>query len=121
VPGVPFATMTEEIHLRVLRILESNPEITQREMAARLGVSLGKANYCLKALADKGWIKAKNFKNNNHKAAYAYLLTPRGIEEKTRITLAFLKRKMAEYEILKEEIEQLHQEVSDAVSAQRVE
>jgi EPS-associated MarR family transcriptional regulator len=113
--------MSEEIHLRVLRILESNPEITQREMAERLGVSLGKANYCLKALADKGWIKAKNFTNNNHKAAYAYLLTPRGIEEKTRITLAFLKRKITEYESLKEEIEQLHKEVADAAVAERAE
>jgi EPS-associated MarR family transcriptional regulator len=111
--------MQEETHLSVLRILESNPEITQRELAAQLGVSLGKVNYCLKALIDKGWIKAKNFKNNNHKAAYAYLLTPHGIEQKTRITLAFLKRKKAEYEFLKKEIEQLHKEVSDTLITQR--
>lgn len=113
--------MQEETHLRVLRILESNPEITQRELAARLGVSLGKVNYCLKALIDKGWIKANNFKNNHQKAAYAYLLTPRGIDAKSRITLAFLKRKIAEYEILRDEIEQLHKEVADAESARQTE
>lgn len=110
--------MSEEIHLRVLRILESNPEITQRELAAQLGISLGKVNYCLKALIDKGWIKANNFKNNNNKAAYTYLLTPRGIDEKARITLAFLKRKMAEYEILQQEIAQLHKELADAAVAE---
>ena len=75
----------QEIQLKVLRSLEENPEITQRELAAELGVSLGKTNYCLKALIEKGWVKANNFKNSNNKAAYAYLLTPRGLEEKARI------------------------------------
>ena len=106
--------MSEEIHLQVLRIIESNPEITQRELAESLGVSLGKTNYCLKALIDKGWLKANNFKNSNNKLAYAYVLTPTGIEEKANITVLFLKRKLWEFEALKEEIEQLRREVGEA-------
>lgn len=104
--------MDQEIHLKVLRHLEQNPQITQRELAAHLGVSLGKANYCVKALIDKGFIKARNFKNSNHKRAYLYLLTPQGIEAKARISLAFLRRKMDEYEQLKKEIAQLEREVN---------
>ena len=100
----------QEIHLKVLRHLEDDPEITQRELAKELGVSLGKVNYCLKALIDKGLIKAGNFKNSNNKSAYLYILTPKGIEEKSRITLHFLKRKIEEYEQLQVEIEQLRRE-----------
>jgi EPS-associated MarR family transcriptional regulator len=102
----------QEIHLKVLREIEGNPEITQRELAQQLGVSLGKVNYCLRALIDRGWVKARNFKNSNNKAAYAYLLTPRGIEEKAQITVRFLKRRMEDYELLKREIEQLEREVN---------
>jgi EPS-associated MarR family transcriptional regulator len=102
---------TQEIHLKVLRHLEANPEITQRELAQELGISLGKANYCMKALIQKGWVKANNFKNNKNKAAYAYLLTPKGIEHKAQITVRYLKSKLAEYEALKTEIEQLKAEV----------
>lgn len=102
---------TSETHLRVLRRIEANPEITQRELAQELGVSLGKVNYCLKALIQKGWVKANNFKNSNHKAAYAYLLTPRGIERKAQITRDFLRRKLAEYSDLRAEIDQLKLEV----------
>lgn len=105
--------VNEDTHLQVLRILESQPRITQRELADELGVSLGKANYCLRALLDKGWVKARNFKNNNNKWSYAYLLTPKGIEQKTRITASFLKRKMAEYEALRKEIEWLKCEIED--------
>ena len=83
----------QEIHLKVLRHLEGHPDVTQRELARYLGVSLGKVNYCLKALIDRGWIKANNFKNSNNKAAYAYLLTPRGIEGKTQITIRFSDRR----------------------------
>ena len=101
----------QEIHLKVLRHLENDPEITQRELAKKLGISLGKANYCLKALIDKGLIKAGNFKNSNNKSAYIYLLTPRGIEEKSRITLHFLSRKIEEYEILRKEIDELQREI----------
>jgi len=86
--------------------------VTQRELASELGVSLGKANYCLKALMDKGFIKARNFHNSNNKRAYLYKLTPTGIEAKARISVAFLRRKMDEYEHLKEEIEQLQTEVN---------
>jgi len=97
--------------LKVLRHLEGHPDVTQRELARLLGVSLGKVNYCLKALIDRGWIKANNFKNSNNKAAYAYLLTPRGMEQKAQITLRFFKQKIEEYELLKREIEELEQEV----------
>jgi len=101
----------QEIHLKVLRHLENDPEITQRALARELGISLGKANYCLKALIDKGLVKAGNFKNSNNKSAYLYLLTPKGIEEKSRITIHFLKRKIGEYENLRLEINELQQEI----------
>ena len=101
----------QEIHLKVLRHLENDPEITQRELAKKLGISLGKANYCLKALIDKGLIKAGNFKNSNNKSAYFYLLTPKGFEEKARITFHFLSRKIEEYEILRKEIDELQREI----------
>ena len=109
----PSLSVHEDTHFRVLRVLETNPSITQRELADELGVSLGKANYCLKALLDKGWVKARNFKNNKNKWSYSYLLTPKGIEEKTRITARFLKRKLVEYESLKQEIESLQSEMED--------
>ena len=103
---------TQEAHLKVLRHIETNPEVTQRELALELGISLGKANYCLKALIDKGFIKAKNFRNSNRKRAYLYKLTPSGIDAKARISVAFLRRKMHEYEQLKTEIEQLKDELN---------
>ena len=104
---------TNETHLKVLRSIEENPEITQRELAQELGVSLGKVNYCLKALIDRGWIKVNNFKNSSNKTSYVYLLTPFGIEEKARITVRFLKQRMREYEELKREIKQLKREVKN--------
>lgn len=103
---------TTETHLKVLRAIEDNPEITQRELAQDLGVSLGKINYCLKALIQKGWVKANNFKNSKNKSAYAYLLTPKGIERKAQITTRYLRRKLEEYEHLKQEIKQLKSEVN---------
>jgi EPS-associated MarR family transcriptional regulator len=103
---------TQEIHLKVLRHLEENPEVSQRELAELLGVSLGKTNYCLKALINKGLVKAKNFKNNANKRAYLYILTPKGIETKTKISLQFLKRKIIEYEALNKEIQQLKSELT---------
>jgi len=102
--------MSQDAHYRVLKALESNPQLSQRELAQQLGISLGKTNYCLKALIDKGWIKAKNFKNSGNKLAYAYLLTPKGIDEKARLTLNFLERKRQEYETLRLEIEALTKE-----------
>ena len=103
---------TQETHLKVLRHLEDNPDVTQRELAVALGISLGKTNYCLNALINKGLIKAKNFKNNDNKRAYLYILTPKGIETKTKISIKFLKRKIQEYEALSQEIEQLKTELN---------
>jgi EPS-associated MarR family transcriptional regulator len=103
--------MTEDSHYKLLKLLERNPQASQRELAAELGVSLGKVNYCLKALIDKGHVKARNFKNADNKAAYLYLLTPKGIRAKARITSAYLQRKLGEYESLRAEIEELQAEV----------
>ncbi len=102
--------LTDEYRSKILRILEQDPAISQRDLARQLGVSLGKANYCLQALIEKGWIKANNFKNSNNKNAYMYLLTRRGIAEKTRVTTRFLERKVAEFEALQREIEILRRE-----------
>jgi EPS-associated MarR family transcriptional regulator len=100
----------QEAHFRVLRLLEVNPQMKQRELAAAAGVSLGKTNYCINALLEKGLIKVQNFKSNKHKLVYAYLLTPAGIAEKADLTQRFLQRKMEEYESLRTEIELLKQE-----------
>jgi EPS-associated MarR family transcriptional regulator len=101
----------QETHLKVLRHLEDHPDVTQRELASELGISLGKVNYCLKTLINKGMVKAKNFKNSNNKRAYLYILTPEGIETKAKISVKFLRRKINEYEALKLEIEQLKTEL----------
>lgn len=106
--------MDHETNLKLLRYLEAHPQVSQRELAEHLGVSLGKANYCLKALIEKGLVKARNFKNNDNKRQFLYLLTPSGVEAKARITVSFLRRKMQEYEELKSEITQLQQEVDDS-------
>lgn len=106
----PADTLQDESLLRVMRTLEANPNLSQRELAERLDISLGKTNYCLKALLDKGLIKMQNFRNSRNKLAYAYLLTPAGVAAKTALTARFLKRKMAEYEALKQEIEELKRE-----------
>jgi EPS-associated MarR family transcriptional regulator len=95
------------MHYKLLRLLETHPGMSQREAARALGISLGKLNYCVQALIYKGWIKAAHFKNNRNKKAYMYLLTPRGIEEKSRLTVRFLQIKMREYETLRAEIEQM--------------
>lgn len=108
----------EENHLKVLRLLEANPHMNQRDLADALGVSLGKTNYCLRALLDKGFIKVQSFRRSEKKLAYAYLLTPTGLSEKAGLTVRFLERKLKEYENLKVEIESLKSEVNrvDAVS-----
>ena len=93
-------------HFNVLRKIKSKPKSTQRELAEELGFSLGKLNYCLKALNNKGLIKMKNFKKNPNKMNYIYVLTPKGIAEKTALTLNFMKRKMNEYDELKKEIKE---------------
>ncbi len=107
------AFVYQEAHFRVLRLLEGNPQMNQRDLAAAAGVSLGKTNYCINALLDKGLIKVQNFRSSKRKLAYAYLLTPAGIVEKAALTQRFLKRKMEEYELLKTEIELLKHEASD--------
>jgi EPS-associated MarR family transcriptional regulator len=100
----------EESHLKVLRLLESDPGLSQRDLSQALGISLGKTNYCMRALLDKGLIKMQNFRNSENKLGYAYLLTPAGIAAKADLTRNFLKIKMREYEALKREIEQLQSE-----------
>ena len=90
----------------VLRKVSKNPETTQREMASDLGFSLGKLNYCLKALKKKGLVKITNFKKNPNKLNYIYILTPKGISEKTKLTINFMKRKMKEYDELKKELDE---------------
>jgi len=113
-PATEKNPMSEERQLDALRLLETNPEMTQRELAEALGVSLGAANYCLKALVEKGWVKLENFQNNPNKLGYLYLLTPMGMAAKTTLTARFLRRKLAEYEALKAEIEQLQSEVEQS-------
>ncbi len=98
---------SEDAHFRVLWLLEQNPELSQRDVAEAFGVSLGAANYVLRALVEKGQLKIQNFRASNNKLRYAYILTPSGIEVKARLTVGFLKRKRAEYEALKTEIEDL--------------
>jgi EPS-associated MarR family transcriptional regulator len=103
--------LTDEYRYKILKLVESNPSISQRELAEQLGISLGKANFCLKALINVGLLKVTNFRNNKNKLAYMYLLTPTGIEEKASITLRFLKFKIHEYEMLQSEILSLRKEV----------
>ena len=99
-----------DIHYKLMRLLQANPEMSQRDLARELGISLGRVNYCLRALIKKGWIKATNFTNSQNKAAYMYLLTPRGIEQKARLTVKFLQLKLREYEALREEISLIRRE-----------
>ena len=101
----------QELEYRALKILEQQPDLTQRQLSEELGVSLGKTNYVLKSLIDVGWVKLDNFQKSDNKWGYAYLLTPMGVTEKAAITLRFLKRKKQEYDDLQIEIAQLQKEV----------
>ena len=105
--------LEHEVVLRILRMLNKSPEMTQRELSARLGVSLGKVNFLINAMIQRDFVKIESFKTSTNKNAYLYYLTPRGIEEKARTTCFFLKRKMKEYELLEEEIRQLREEVQE--------
>ncbi len=109
--SVPEMMLSEETHYQILKALEANPELSQRALSRILGVSLGKVNYCLRALVDKGLVKAENFRNQGKKSVYGYLLTPKGLKSKAEITLAFLRRKQLEVEHLQQEIEGLRREV----------
>jgi len=99
--------MPTETYLKILKHIEANPRVSQRQLAQKLGVSVGKINYCVQALITKGWVKAGNFKRSPNKMSYLYLLTPAGIDQKAKLTASFLKRKIAEHEIITIEIEQL--------------
>ena len=101
----------EEFRLKVPRELEANPELSQRQLAQELGVSLGGVNYALKALIERGFVKADNFRKSGSKVAYLYVLTPKGLAEKSSLATAFLGRKLEEYEVLRQEIEALKGEV----------
>ena len=105
--------LQEDTHFRVLALLERNPDISQRDLAKALGISLGGVNYSLRALVEKGMVKAQNFSSSDKKLAYAYILTPKGLAEKSMLTARFLKRKMDEYEALKFEIESLQLSIRD--------
>lgn len=104
--------MQDEITYKLLKTIENEPHLSQREIARKMGVSLGKTNYCLKALLDKGYIKVRNFYKNKKKKAYIYILTPNGMEEKAQVTYRFLQRKINEYESIKAEIESLKTEAA---------
>ncbi len=110
------ANLQEDTYFRVMRILQENPDLTQRELAEKLGISVGGLNYCLKALIRKGLVKMKNFTNSKNKFGYVYVLTPNGVMERAAITHRFLQRKMEEYEALRAEIEALK---AEQVSAQQ--
>lgn len=116
----PRTPQQEDTSIRVMRILQANPDITQRELAQQLGISVGGLNYCLKALVEKGWVKMKNFAHSKNKFGYVYVLTPSGMAEKAALTRRFLQRKMNEYEAIKLEIEVLRSEVGAAEEYQEV-
>lgn len=108
------AKLQEDTYFRVMRILQENPDLTQRELAGKLGISVGGLNYCLKALMEKGLVKMKNFANSKNKFGYVYVLTSSGMAEKVAITHRFVQRKMDEYEALKTEIEALKMDACDS-------
>ena len=106
--------LDDRTRYRLLKLLQTNPELSQRQLAEELGVSVGKINFCVRALLDKGLLKVRNFRDNRNKLAYAYYLTPKGAQEKARATVGFLKRKLDEYQGLEREIEELRREVRAA-------
>lgn len=105
------ARLQEDTYVRVLRLLQTNPDLTQRELAEQLSLSVGAMNYCLKALMAKGWVKMQNFSHSKNKFGYVYVLTPKGLAEKAVLTRQFLKRKLDEYDTLREEIEMVQREL----------
>lgn len=107
--------LTDEYRYKILKKLEAEPDVSQRELARELGISLGKVNFCLNALIEKGLVKANNFRQSENKKGYIYLLTPSGVEEKAKITVQFLKYKLAEYEAIKAEIQQLQNDIESNV------
>lgn len=112
--------LQEDTYFRVLRILEEQPDVTQREIAQRLGISTSGLNYALSALIDKGWVKVHNFSESKNKFGYVYLLTPSGVAEKATLTGRFLQRKLQEYEEMKAEIESLRAEIINTKLPQNI-
>ena len=106
-------TQHPDTHFKVMDLIHKQPDISQRELAKQAGISLGSMHYCLKALAEKGWVKAGNFKNNPDKSVYLYLLTPEGISQKSKLAIDFLRRKKLEYDQLKRDIDSLTKELQD--------
>lgn len=107
---MPETILSDELRYQLLKELEENPDISQRQLASMMDVSLGKTNYCLKALVDAGWVKVGNFARSNRKLNYAYVLTPKGLSEKAAVTVRFLKKKQNQYEQLEKEIGLLKKE-----------
>ncbi len=110
--------LSDEFRYKILKRLEADPDVSQRALAGELGISLGRVNYCLQALVEKGLVKANNFRTSRNKAGYVYLLTPKGIEEKAKLTIEFLKIKLVEHEELKREIASLQQDARQIVASQ---
>lgn len=104
--------MNGALEIQLIRVLERQPQISQRQLSRKCHVSLGSIHYCLNSLIEKGFIKAKNFKNSKNKLAYSYILTPSGLAHKQKITMEFLKRKQLEFELIKEEIDKLEGELN---------
>lgn len=104
--------MSNEYHLKVMQLIAKHPDISQRELAARMGVSVGKVNYCMQALVGKGLVKIQNFRNSKNKKGYAYLLTPEGMADKASLTIQYLRLRVAEYDALSDEIESLKRELN---------
>jgi len=109
-------SIDEETHYHLLKLIQENPHITQRQLAEMMGVSVGKVNYCIKALVDVGHIKLNNFKQSKNKLRYMYVLTPRALKEKAQITMRFLQQKQQQYERLKQEIEELEDQLRSSSS-----
>jgi EPS-associated MarR family transcriptional regulator len=116
---LPALMNSQDIRLDLLRKLESNPHFTQRELSREVGVSLGKVNYCMKKLTEKGWVKLTNFSHSSNKLGYMYLLTPQGIEQKARLTTSFLKTKIEEFEMLRDEISKLKLDAEEIANERR--
>jgi EPS-associated MarR family transcriptional regulator len=111
--------LTDELRYKLLKLLQENPGMSQRDVARELGLSLGRVNFCLRALVERGFVKTASFKNSQNKSAYLYLLTPSGIQHKARVTSRFLKYKMTEYETLHAEIEQLRRDAREGREKRR--
>jgi EPS-associated MarR family transcriptional regulator len=108
--------LNDEMRYRLMRLVAARPQMSQRELARELGISLGKLNFCMRALVQRGLVKAINFKSSKNKAGYLYFLTPRGAEEKARITVRFLQSKLAEYESIRVEIEEIKRDAEQSTS-----